>query len=153
MKVVFERHFNRVADMLNSRVVVSRGRAPSPSRLDRDPDRSKRTRVAQSLEDGVDDDGDEDVEEEEEEEEPTSVSRAVERERFSRITKKDMKKSTDVRGKFDVLRRSSLFTRPARCASDHAMVDLAYHPTIDLARRCKCHGTITYVYAVIMGVC
>ena len=103
MKAVFDRHFNRVADMLDSRMVVSRGTAPSPSRPDRDPDRNKRSRVAQSLEDDVDDDGDVDVEEDEEDEEPTSVSRAVERERFSRITKKDMKKATDARGKFDVL--------------------------------------------------
>ena len=103
MKVVFERHFNRVADMLNSRVVVSRGRAPSPSRLDRDPDRSKRTRVAQSLEDDVDDDGKDDVEDDGDEEEPTSVSRATERELFFRITKKDIKKATDARGKFGVL--------------------------------------------------
>ena len=102
MKVVFDRHFNRVADMLEGRMVVSRGTAPSPSRPDRDPGRDKRRRVAQSLEDDVDDDGDMDVEEDEEDE-PTSVSRAVERERFSRITKKDMKKATDARGKFDVL--------------------------------------------------
>jgi hypothetical protein len=107
MKAVFDLHFNRVADMLDSRMVVSRGTAPSPSRPDRDPDRNKRSRVAQSLDDDVDDDGDVDVEEDEEDEEdeePTSVSRAVERERFSRITKKDMKKATDARGKFDVLR-------------------------------------------------
>ena len=102
MKVVFDRHFNRVADMLDGRMVVSRGTAPSPSRPDRDPDRDKRRRVAQSLEDDVDDDSDMDVEEDEEDE-PTSVSRAVERERFSSITKKDMKKATDARGKFDVL--------------------------------------------------
>ena len=104
MKAVFDLHFNRVADMLDGRMVVSRGTAPSPSRPDRDPDRNKRSRVAQSPEDDVDDDGDVDVEEDEEDEEPTSVSRAVERERFSRITKKDMKKATDARGKFDVLR-------------------------------------------------
>ena len=104
MKAVFEQHFNRVSDMLDSRMAVSRGTAPSPSRPDRDPDRNKRTRVAMSLEDDVDDDEEDDAEEEEEEEKPTSVSRAVERERFSCITKKDMKKATDVRGKFDVLR-------------------------------------------------
>ena len=61
MKVVFERHFNRVADMLQSRMVVSRGSAPSPSYPDRDPDRSKRTRIAQSLEGDVGDDGEDGV--------------------------------------------------------------------------------------------
>ena len=61
MKVVFEWHFNRVADMLESRMVVSRGSAPSPSCPDRDPDRSKRTRVAQSLEGDVDDDSEDGV--------------------------------------------------------------------------------------------
>ena len=32
MKAVFERHFNCVADMLDSRMAVSRGTAPSPTR-------------------------------------------------------------------------------------------------------------------------
>ena len=46
MKVVFERHFNRVAGMLYSRMAVSRGTAPSLSRPGRDPNGNKRTRVA-----------------------------------------------------------------------------------------------------------
>ena len=61
MKVVFEWHFNRAADMLDSRMVMSRGSVPSPSLLDRDPDCSKRTRVAQSLEGDVDDDSEDGV--------------------------------------------------------------------------------------------
>ena len=104
MNAVFERHFNRVADLLESWMSMSRGSAPSPTRPDRDPNRNKRTRVAPSLEDDVDDDDDEEVEDEDEDDEPTSISRAVERERFGRITKKDMKKATDAQGKFDVLR-------------------------------------------------
>ena len=85
-------------------MACSKGSAPSPTRPDREPGKSKRARVEKSLEDDVDESDSDNTQEDDDEDDEVTVSRAVERERFSKITKKDMRKAYDAHGKFDVLR-------------------------------------------------
>ena len=105
---VFDRHFNRVANMLEAKLGSSsgpsRGSAPSPVRAEQGA--AKRAKVTRSVEDDMDacsgDDDDDDDDEGDEEDVP-SISRALELERFKQIGKRDIARATDKSGKFDVL--------------------------------------------------